>query len=380
MNSVQTVIHLIAQLRFGAGRCVADMAIEQARGLKHRVMVCASVDTDEYWRTDTGLADELRGNGVEFHVLGDFFRRQAGAIHECAARLRELRKISGGATVIHAHTAMAAAVGHWAKPDALVATCHGWGSGRPADIDLEDSLAYQLCDSVLTYSDYWLDRLRIEMAVQSPQKIWMGVGLDRFPAVVKKHKNKAPKIVTVCELTFRKGVDVLLNAMPAVWKKTPEAELHIIGHGDSAEELRSLAAELDGGNKRICFHGTVEKPFQRLGEFDLFVLASRSDNLPLSVLEAMLAKLPVVATAVGGVPEILGSSSCGRVVPAESSAELGEGMLSILEQGRDRLEAMGQKGERFVRERMDVRKTAATLEGIYRDALRGRISLKAQAE
>lgn len=374
MNSIRTVIHLIAQLRYGAGRCVVDMAVEQARGLKHKVMVCAADDTDEYWRSEPKLVSELESNGVEFHVIGDFFHRRADKIHECAARLRELLREPQGNTVIHAHTAMAAAVGHWAQPDALIATCHGWGSGRPADVDLQDSLALQLCDAVLTYSTPWQDRLMHELAVRDPKKIWMGVNLDRFPRLPEKRSrgSACPKIVTVCELTYRKGVDVLLNAMPAVWEQAPDAELHILGNGDAADDLRHLAAALDPGMKRISFYGAVPDPYSRLGNFDLSVLASRSDNLPISVLETMLARLPVVATSVGGVPELISAAGCGRVVPPESATALAEGIITALKHGQDRLTLMGERGEQFVRERMDVQNTAIELENIYYEALGNR--------
>jgi glycosyltransferase involved in cell wall biosynthesis len=269
---------------------------------------------------------------------------------------------------------MAAAAGHWARPDALIATCHGWGSGRPDDMDLEDSLAYQLCDSVVTYSDHWAERLRRDLGVSDPQVILMGLNLDRFPPLPEQRlaESSPVRIVTVCELTPRKGVDILLNAMPMLWKQMPEAELHIIGHGDAADALQLLAAKIDPGMRRVFFHGAVANPYVRLGDFDLFVLASRSDNLPVVLPEAMLARLPIVATAVGGIPGLISGAACGACVPPESAAALAEAMIGRLNEGRDAISSLGIKGERFVRDRMDVRKTAAELETIYRDALRKR--------
>lgn len=369
MNSIRTVIHLIAQLRYGAGRCVVDMAVEQARGLKHKVMVCAADDTDEYWRSEPKLVSELESNGVEFHVIGDFFHRRADKIHECAARLRELSREPQGNTVIHAHTAMAAAVGHWAQPDALIATCHGWGSGRPADFDLEDALAYQLCDSVLTYSGYWADRLHKDFGVSDVEVIRMGLNMDRFPPLPEKHLSESCRIVTVCELTHRKGVDILLNAMPKIWEQKAYTELHIIGDGDAAKDLMLLAGQVDPGMKRVFFHGTIPNPYSRLTDFDLFVLPSRSDNMPIALLEAMLAGLPTVASAVGGVPDLISASGCGSVVLPESPGSLAEAIVQRLIEGRDAMVTLGAKGNEYVRTMMDVRKTAAELDAVYSDAL-----------
>jgi glycosyltransferase involved in cell wall biosynthesis len=123
---------------------------------------------------------------------------------------------------------------------------------------------------------------------------------------------------------------------------------------------------------RICFHGTVPNPYDRLPAFDLFVLASRSDNLPVILLEAMLARLPIVATAVGGVPELISAAECGTIVPPESSEALAEGMLAAVKAGRHTRISSGMKGEQFVRDQLDVRCTAAALDAVYREALQKR--------
>jgi len=373
-----TVIHLIAQLRYGAGRYVADMAIEQARSLKYNVQVCVSTDADEYWRTDPILAEELAGRGIEVRTIGDFFHRRADKLHQCAAHLRELKGKAGGQFIVHAHTAMAAATGYWASPDALIATCHGWGSGRPPDIDLQDSLAYQLCDSVITYSNHWADRLRSELAVSDPKVVPMGICLNRFSPIDKEsHRDSGPlRIVTVCELTARKGVDVLLDSMPLLWSRMPDTELHIIGYGDAADDLKIQAAAIDPGMKRIFFHGAVPNAYAHLSDYDLFVLPSRSDNLPIALLEAMLAGLPIVATSVGGIPELLSAARCGTVVRPESPEELAQSLIVAAAGGRRSMASAGANGERYVRERLDVRQTARDHECIYLDALkkRGRVA------
>ncbi len=369
-----TIVHLIAQLRFGAGRYVVDTAIEQSRGLKHNVMVCVSADVDDYWRTDPKLVSELDGCGIPVRTMGDFFHRQAEQIHKSGALLQELRKGAQGKFVIHAHTAMAAAAGYWARPDALIVTCHGWGANRPDDIDLEDSLAYQLCDSVNTYSNHWADRLRKDLAVRDPQVILMGLDMSRYPRVNDRDYSKpAPmRIVTACELTPRKGVDLLLNAMPLLWKAMPDTELHIMGDGDAADRLRLQAARLDPKLGRIYFHGTVANPYDRLGAFDLFVLASRSDNLPVILLEAMLARLPIVSTAVGGIAELITAADCGTIVPPESAKALAAAIIAALKSGRAAMESAGAKSEQFVREKLDVRRTAKDLDFAYRNVLESR--------
>jgi len=359
----------------GAGRYVADIAIEQAAKSGHRVMVCVSSDTDENWRTDPKLASELEEQGVHVQVIGDFFHRRPDLLSQSATQLRELLKeFAGSKILVNAHSAMAAAVGHWAHCDGLVITCHGWSAGRAPEIDLQDALAYQLCDAVTTFSSHWIDRLINDMAAPNPQLIPMGLNLKRFPKLPEKNiAEPAPlRIVTVCEQIKRKGVDLLINAMPAIWNQFPDAELHIIGHGESIGDFRLLAEKTDLGMRRITFHGTLANPYKIIGEFDLFVLASRSDNLPIALVEALLARLPIVATAVGGTPELLSAVDGSIIVAPESHPALSEGILRIATQGRDYLHAIGLKGEQFARSELNIRKTAAKLKLLYKQALRTR--------
>jgi glycosyltransferase involved in cell wall biosynthesis len=364
------VFHVIAQLRLGAGRYLVDAAIEQARNFNHKVTVCVSDDADEYWRTDPRLASELACHGIKVKTIGDFFHRRTELIHKSAATMRKLLGQKTSKTIVHAHTAMAAAVGQWARPDGLVGACHGWGANRPAEIDLQDSLAYQFCDVVMTFSQYWANRLKNDLAVSDPKVIRIGLNLERYQQTEKKVDKHGPmRIVTACELTYRKGVDLLLKAMPVVWKDIADVELHIMGHGDSADDLRLLAASLDPGKKRIVFHGMVADPYSHFADYDLFVLSSRSDNLPVILLEAMLARLPIVATAVGGVPELISAAQCGTVISPESTEALAENMIATLKAGRQSMISIGMKGEQFIRTKLDVRQTAAELDDVYRGVL-----------
>jgi glycosyltransferase involved in cell wall biosynthesis len=370
--SSPAIVHVIAQMRYGAGRYLVDTAIEQSAGQGHPVMICVSEDADEHWKTDPKLVTELAAYGIEVHVIGDFFHRRARQLHQSGEALRRIcRKLAPAKVIVHAHTAMAAAVGHWAAPDALVVTCHGWAAGRPPDIDLQDSLAYQLCDAVVTYSRIWAERLETELAAPRPLLIPMGLNLARYPVLERRELGQERiNLATICELTPRKGVDVLIQAMPAIWAYLPGANLDIIGHGDAARDLRLLADSVDPGSQRIRFHGAVAHPYSRLADTHLFVLASRSDNLPVVFLEAMLAGLPIVATDVGGASELISSAQCGKTVRPDSAGELAAAILSLASQEKSGMDRLGRKGEQFARSQFDVRETALRLQNVYYKALK----------
>jgi glycosyltransferase involved in cell wall biosynthesis len=109
-----------------------------------------------------------------------------------------------------------------------------------------------------------------------------------------------------------KNIDVLMRAFAAARLKN--ARLVVVGDGQSKSSLTKLAFEL-GLLGRIIFTGATETPRQYLEAFDIFVMSSYTEQLPLSLLEAMAAGLPVVCTAAGDTPEVLGSAEARFVVP-----------------------------------------------------------------
>jgi glycosyltransferase involved in cell wall biosynthesis len=127
------------------------------------------------------------------------------------------------------------------------------------------------------------------------------------------------------------GVDVLVRAFERVAAAFPTAELHLCGDGPGRRELEQIAASYAGGD-RVIFHGFVPpedlKPFYARAA--LMVNANRDDNHPNSVLEAMAAGLPVVATAVGGVPFLIEDGVSGFLCAAEDPAALADRIVFAL--------------------------------------------------
>lgn len=113
-------------------------------------------------------------------------------------------------------------------------------------------------------------------------------------------------LVTVGALNAQKGMDVLLRAFAKAQKLRPNLTLDLVGDGPDRSDLEHLAVEL-GVQDSVAFHGLLEKDAiaRMLGESDLFVLASRFDNNPCVLVEAQAAGLPIVATSVGGIAEIV---------------------------------------------------------------------------
>jgi glycosyltransferase involved in cell wall biosynthesis len=361
------IVHVMTHLRLGAGRAVVDTAIEQAKQPGARVSVVLPDDANGNWRTDRFLADELCGRGIRVEVIGDYFHRRVAAVREAAGRLGRAVGPMTGDTVVHAHSAMGGVVGRWAGAPVVVATCHGWNLERPPDFDLQDALAFSLCDLIVSPSHHWAERVRA-LAPDTPVRVLAnGFDLSRLPPLVRAGRRPDAPIRVICvgELTARKGQDVLIDAMPEVWRAVPAMEVHVFGDGDEAARLRARADAIDAGRGRLHVDGFVPDPYARLARYDIACLPSRSDNQPVALIEAMLAGLPIVATRVGGIPELIEDAGCGVIVEPGSPAALAQALRDVAGEGEAGWRALGQRGERFARGQFDVERTVAELGSIY---------------
>jgi glycosyltransferase involved in cell wall biosynthesis len=134
-----------------------------------------------------------------------------------------------------------------------------------------------------------------------------------------------PPVVGVSAiLTYRKGIDVLLESCARI--ELP-MRLEIYGDGPLRGELESQAERLGVGAE---FHGFHDDLRERLRGFDVFVLPTRGDNLPVSILEAMAQALPVVSTRVGGVPELVEHGVTGLLVEPDDPEGLAGALTTLL--------------------------------------------------
>jgi len=138
------------------------------------------------------------------------------------------------------------------------------------------------------------------------------------------------RLINVARHVEVKGLDVLLRAFAAVAAMTPEATLELVGDGPLTPSLRELAAELNIA-ERVEFSGPARPPeiAERLRSSDVFVLSSRSENMPLAVIEALCCGLPVAATDVGGVLEAVGQDD-GALAPSGDPTALADAIRTVL--------------------------------------------------
>jgi glycosyltransferase involved in cell wall biosynthesis len=170
-----------------------------------------------------------------------------------------------------------------------------------------------------------------------------------------------PVVGTLARLDIGKGLDVLVAALA----KLPDVVAVVVGAGPEEVRLRDLARRT-GVSDRFEMVGWRERPRDFLPTFDVFVLPSRAEGLPLSIIEAMLAERAVVATRVGSVAEVVVDGETGLLVPPDEPAALAEAIASVL--GDDeRRQAMGRAGRELARRAFSVEVMARGYEQLYAD-------------
>lgn len=167
----------------------------------------------------------------------------------------------------------------------------------------------------------------------------------------------------VARLHPDKGVEDLVRAAAALELGSGNFRIILAGDGPERKPLEALAERL-GVRSRILFLGFRNDVDSLLQTFDLFVLPSREEGLPMSVLEAMSFGIPVVATRVGGVPEIVLHNQTGILVPDHSPRELARA-ISTLIQDPALARKLGEAGRLRVRNQFSFRKTVEQIERLY---------------
>ncbi len=156
-----------------------------------------------------------------------------------------------------------------------------------------------------------------------------GVDLSHFRPGTRDHDAGSPVIGCTARLHRKNDHTTLLRAFAYLSARWPETRLLLLGRGPEEARLRTLADAL-GVSSRVHFLGEQPDVAPYLTQMDVYVQSSVAEGMPNSVLEAMAAGLPVVATAVGGTPEVVLNGQTGLLVAPGNPSALGEALLALL--------------------------------------------------
>jgi glycosyltransferase involved in cell wall biosynthesis len=157
-------------------------------------------------------------------------------------------------------------------------------------------------------------------------------GVRDYAGEPQPERSERTTVLAVGRLIRSKGFDVLLRALAIVVREIPDAQVVLLGDGPERSRLETLARRLDlaGTNVHFAGHVNPERVRAELAKAHAFALPSAHEGLPHAVLEAMAAECPVVATEVGGVPEIIRHNIDGLLVPFGDPVALAAALLRIL--------------------------------------------------
>jgi glycosyltransferase involved in cell wall biosynthesis len=324
-----TILHVAAPARVGGLERVVRSLCAGHRARGHRVHLLAVVDPGE---ADHPIVAPLAEAGVEVRVL------------EVAARgyLREravMRELCGSIHPDVVHT-------HGYRPDlvdgsvarslgiATVATVHGFirGSLKGRLYEWLQRRSYRRFDAVAAVSRPQVEELAAagvpQARIHHVPNAW-AVHAPPLPPAEARARLGVPEGVFhvgwVGRLGREKGADVLLDAL-ALLRDFPLVA-SVVGAGREEAALRAQAEAL-GIADRVRWHGLVAEAGPLFSAFDAFVLSSRTEGTPIALFEAMEAGAPVVATAVGGVPDVV-SPAEALLVPPEDPARLAEALRAV---------------------------------------------------
>jgi len=179
-----------------------------------------------------------------------------------------------------------------------------------------------------------------------------------------------PLLGAAGRLEPEKGFQTLVAAMPRVLAALPGATLVIAGEGSRRPQLEALIQRL-GLAGRVVLLGQRQDVLTLMHCLDLFVLSSHAEPFGLVLLEAMAARKPVLATAVGGVPEVVQDGVTGDLVPPADSEALAGAAVALLRDPHRRA-GYGRAGRRRVEQAFPLQRTVCATEGLYRSLLAGR--------
>lgn len=278
--------------------------------------------------------------------------------------------------IVHTNSSKAEILGNLAaalaKTKRIIHTAHGFVFNEPMNrwkrsfyVSLE-SLANRFTSFIICVSDYDRDKALLHRIAPDSKLITIHNGIEtkNFSQSEKDPTQKAGKFIAITVANFypTKGLPYLIEAASILSSKINDLVFWILGDGKERKFLERLIRHHKLENVKLL--GFKNDSFEYLNKSDIFILPSVKEGFPYTILEAMAAGLPIVATRVGGVPEIITEDENGFLVPPADSQALAE-KISILRESYPKRSDMSQKNRRKVSELFSSEKMIEKTRRIY---------------
>jgi L-malate glycosyltransferase len=338
---------------------------------------------------DGWLAGQLRALGIETAIVDE--RRNNG--FRIAAFLRRFL-IEHAVDIVHTHrckdTVLGTLAAKWAAVPHVVRTVHGlsealrgWQRAKLAAYEALDKAAlWCFADRVIAVSNQMAATLRRSgyrpravtcihnginlqelRATRSPQDVRRALGIGGDAVVIGSAGRLAPV----------KGHEYLVRAAPHVLAAEPRARFLFVGSGPLRGELMALAATLAVDHACVFYDPNVDDRagvYDLIAAMDVFALPSLSEGVPMALLEAMALGRPAIATAVGGVPEVITDRATGLLVAPRDAPALADACLELV-RNTSWAHTLGMRARQAVEAHFSHDLNGEALLGLYRDIASG---------
>jgi len=359
------VVHLVLGLSIGGlEQVVYDLVrcVDRDR-FEVRVLCLGEIGV---WR------HKFEALGVPVEGLGVLDAGTFGRVAAVARRLHELRP-----DILHTHNPAPHMVGALAaclcRVPALIHTKHGRNYPKNRKWVLANRLAAWLSSRVVAVSQDAAD-VALEIEKVPPRKVDVvrnGIDLEKFQLARRPRRELKRRAVHVARISYSsKDQRTLLKAVRIVADERPDFVLDIVGDGPDRADLEALCDELHL-RSHVNFLGFRDDVHRVLAGAEFFVLSSVTEGISITLLEAAACGLPIVATNVGGNPEVTVHGETGLLVPPRSPEGLARAMLEMLSD-TNRARRMGIAGRRRVERHFDLRRSVAKYEELYLSLLPAR--------
>ncbi len=317
----------------------------------------------------------VKFDNVNYHFLKEYTKSKADYLLNIPGVKTIVQNVNPD--ILHAHYASSYGfIGSCCNFHPFIIT--GWGA------DIFDSTNNPILKRMIKQSFVKADALTVlskitqdEMKKLTDKKVELipfGVDTKRFVPNSGK-QNNIIRIGTVRTLRVKYGVEYLIRAFALLYNKFPHITLEIVGEGELRESLENLCRSL-GVSERVSFHGFVNQQteFKKyssiLSQLDIFAILSimDSDTFGVACVEASACGIPVVATNVGGLPEVIKDGITGIIVPPKNPVRTAEALETLITNESLRLE-MGQAGRKNVVENYDWEKCVQKMVNLYNQLL-----------
>ncbi|MBI5360228.1 MAG: glycosyltransferase family 4 protein [Planctomycetes bacterium] len=384
------ILFIITRLIHGGAQKMALSMAEQLSRRGHSVVLACGPQAG----VEGSLLPLARKMNIEV-IIVDGLVREEHPLKDCLAMaslywLIDSRRFD----IVHTHTSKAGILGRiaarFAGTPAIVHSSHGHVFSPGANIPgvsnrklmtkvfwLAEKIAAGMCHRIVTLTEMEkLDWLKLGLAPASKiEVLYNAIPLEEFNPDSVSAEEKArlksslgleppQKIVTITgRLTSEKGHDYLLETIKLVAGKMPFVRLLIVGEGPERTELEKLAREY-GIAQNVIFLGLRNDVKHILAISDLFVLASRYEGFGLVLLEAMAMRVPVIATGVGGVPEIIDDGVTGMLALHDRPDEFAAKITELL-QNSEKADRIASAGRQIVMRDFSMDKMVDGFEKLY---------------